>query len=121
MTIAAVTHRKKWLSVAAKSGKRCAGCSVALDDFGAGHTSLRHLQSLAVDTVKIDGSFIRNLAGNPANQHVVNAIVSLARAFELKTIAEGVEDAETLVLLESAGVDYAQGLHLGRPVPIEAY
>ena len=56
-----------------------------------------------------------------AYQHVVNAIVSLARAFDLATIAEGVEDAEALALLQRAGVDYAQGLHLGPPLPIERY
>lgn len=97
------------------------GCRLALDDFGTGFGSFTYLKKLPVHCLKIDTEFVRELAGNPANQHVVNAIVSLARAFDLATIAEGVEDAETLALLQRAGVDYAQGLHLGPPLPIERY
>jgi EAL domain-containing protein (putative c-di-GMP-specific phosphodiesterase class I) len=64
--------------------------------------------------------FVRNLRSNPANQHLVKAIVSLAEAFGQQTIAEGVEDEETLKRLAAYGVDYAQGYHLGRPAPIAA-
>jgi EAL domain-containing protein (putative c-di-GMP-specific phosphodiesterase class I) len=70
--------------------------------------------------LKIDIEFVRDLTTNQANQHLVKAIVGLARDFGYETIAEGVEDSETLFLLKDCGVDYAQGFLLGRPAPIEA-
>jgi EAL domain-containing protein (putative c-di-GMP-specific phosphodiesterase class I) len=94
---------------------RDAGCRVALDDFGAGHTSLRHLQSLAVDTVKIDGSFIRNLADNRENRVFLRHLLGLTKGFGLNTIAECVENAEDAALLRAEGVGYLQGYHIGAP------
>ncbi len=94
---------------------RHAGCSVALDDFGAGHTSLRHLQSLAVDTVKIDGSFITNLAGNPENQVFLRHLLGLAKGFGFSTVAECVATAEDAAILRREGVGLMQGHHFGRP------
>jgi PAS domain S-box-containing protein len=94
------------------------GCGLALDDFGTGFGSFTYLKRLPITHLKIDIEFIRDLATNPANLHVVKAIVSLARAFGLKTIAEGIEDEQALTLLRAEGVDYAQGFHLGRPGPI---
>ena len=94
------------------------GCGLALDDFGTGFGSFTYLKKLPITHLKIDIEFIRDLATNPANLHVVKAIVSLARAFGLKTIAEGIEDERALTLLRAEGVDYAQGFHLGRPGPI---
>jgi diguanylate cyclase (GGDEF)-like protein/PAS domain S-box-containing protein len=91
------------------------GCRVALDDFGAGHTSLRHLQNLAVDTVKIDRSFIRNLASSPENRVFLRHLLGLAKGFGLATVAEGVENAEDAAILRAEGVDYLQGYHIGRP------
>ncbi len=63
---------------------------------------------------------MRDVKANPANQVLVKAIVGLAEGFGYQTIAEGVEDAETLALLEEFGVDFVQGFHLGRPAPMEA-
>jgi EAL domain-containing protein (putative c-di-GMP-specific phosphodiesterase class I) len=94
---------------------RDAGCRVALDDFGAGHTSLRHLQSLAVDTVKIDGSFIRNLADSPENRVFLRHLLGLTKGFGLSTIAECVESVEDAALLRSEGIGYLQGYHIGAP------
>jgi diguanylate cyclase (GGDEF)-like protein/PAS domain S-box-containing protein len=94
---------------------RDAGCSVALDDFGAGHTSLRHLQSLAVDTVKIDGSFIRNLAQSPANQVFLRHLLGLAKGFGFHTVAECVATAEDAAILRHEGVGLLQGHYFGRP------
>jgi len=94
---------------------RDAGCRVALDDFGAGHTSLRHLQSLAVDIVKIDGSFIRNLADNPENRVFLRHLLGLTRGFGLSTVAECVESAEDAALLRAEGIGYLQGYHIGPP------
>jgi PAS domain S-box-containing protein len=95
------------------------GCGLALDDFGTGFGSFTYLKKLSVDYLKIDIEFIRDLVANEANRHVVTAIVSLARAFGQQTIAEGVEDAETVEVLREYGVDYAQGYHFGRPTAID--
>jgi diguanylate cyclase (GGDEF)-like protein/PAS domain S-box-containing protein len=94
---------------------RRAGCSVALDDFGAGHTSLRHLQSLDVDTVKIDGSFIHNLADNPDNQVFLRHLLGLAKGFGFRTVAECVASAEDAAILRHEGVGLMQGHYFGYP------
>lgn len=93
------------------------GCELALDDFGTGFGSFTYLKRLPISYLKIDVEFVRNLGSNPANQHLVKAIVNLAQGFGHETIAEGVEDEETLALLRDYGVDYAQGFHLGIPAP----
>jgi PAS domain S-box-containing protein len=98
-------------------GVAALGCGLALDDFGTGFGSFTYLKKLPITHLKIDIEFVRDLVTNPDNIHVVKAIVSLARAFGLKTIAEGVEDEEALTLLRAEGVDFAQGFHLGRPGP----
>jgi PAS domain S-box-containing protein len=95
------------------------GCGIALDDFGTGFGTFTHVKKLAIKYLKIDIEFVRGLTGSSANQHVVKAIVNLAEGFGCETIAEGVEDEETLVLLREYGVDFAQGYHLGRPAPLE--
>ncbi|HEY4451293.1 MAG TPA: EAL domain-containing protein [Solirubrobacteraceae bacterium] len=94
------------------------GCQLALDDFGTGFGSFTYLKTIPVDYLKIDIDFVRDLTSNPANQHLVKAIVGLAQGFGCQTVAEGVEDAETLELLRNYGVDFAQGFHLGRPAPL---
>jgi PAS domain S-box-containing protein len=96
------------------------GCPLALDDFGTGFGTFTHLKNLPITYLKIDIEFVLDLTTNQANQHLVKAIVGLAKDFGCQTIAEGVEDAETLALLKEYGVDFAQGFHLGRPAPIEA-
>lgn len=96
------------------------GCQVALDDFGTGFGSFTYLKKLPMTYLKIDIDFVRDLLTNRANQHLVTAIVGLAQGFGYQTIAEGVEDEQTLALLKDYGVDFAQGFHLGRPAPIDA-
>jgi PAS domain S-box-containing protein len=96
------------------------GCQFALDDFGTGFGSFTYLKQLAVDYLKIDTEFVCELMTDPANQHVVRAVVNLAQGFKIKTVAEGVEDEATLELLRDFGVDYAQGFHIGRPAPLAA-
>ncbi len=93
------------------------GCQVALDDFGTGFGSFTYLKRLHADYLKIDMEFVRELTRSTGDQHVVEAIVTLARGFGQRTIAEGVEDQETLTLLRQLGVSHAQGFHLGRPGP----
>jgi diguanylate cyclase (GGDEF)-like protein len=91
------------------------GCRVALDDFGAGFTSLRHLQALAVDTVKIDGSFVRNLTQSEDNQVFLRHLVGLANTLGLQTVAEMVETAEEAAILQREGVAFLQGYYFGKP------
>ncbi len=93
------------------------GCRIALDDFGTGYGGFTYLRRLPVDCVKIDVAFVRDLAESAESQHVVAAIVSLAKGFNKHTIAEGVEDPDTLDLLDEYNVDYAQGFAIGRPRP----
>lgn len=93
------------------------GCQVALDDFGTGHSGFAYLKQLPVDFVKIDIEFVRDLRRNVASQLVVEAVATLAAGMGMRTVAEGVEDDETLELLVRLGVDFAQGHHLGRPAP----
>ena len=93
------------------------GCSLALDDFGTGYGTFTHVKKLPITYLKIDIEFVRDLVASPPNQHVVKAIINLAQGFGCQTIAEGVEDAETLQLLQDLGVDFAQGFYLGRPAP----
>ncbi len=98
---------------------RALGCKLALDDFGTGYGGFTYLKQIPVDYLKIDIEFVRDLATSAASHHVVQAVVALARGFALKTVAEGVEDAETLGLLRELGVDFAQGYHIARPGPID--
>ncbi|MEE9209576.1 MAG: EAL domain-containing protein [Kiloniellales bacterium] len=91
------------------------GCQVAVDDFGAGYTTFRHLKALTVDVVKIDGSFVQNLAASPENQLFIRNLLSLARAFNLVTVAECVETAEDAAILVREGVNLLQGYYFGRP------
>jgi len=94
---------------------RHTGCRVALDDFGAGHTSLRHLQILPVDIVKIDGSLVRNLTSKPQTRIFLRHLLGLINGFGLTTVAECVENAEDAALLQAEGIGYLQGHHFGRP------
>lgn len=95
------------------------GYEFALDDFGMGFSSFYQLKNLDVDYLKIDGSFIRNLSKDPVDKHLVTAMVHLAESLGKRTIAEFVEDEETLDILRSIGVDCAQGFHIGRPRPLD--
>ncbi len=96
---------------------RALGCGVALDDFGTGYGSLTYLKALPVDHLKLDIEFVRDVTVSEASRHVIQAVLALARDFQVVTVAEGVEDADTLELLRELGVDFAQGYHLGHPAP----
>lgn len=91
------------------------GCQFALDDFGAGFSSFAYLKHLPVDKLKIDGSFVQGLADSQVDQAMVQSMNQVAHALGKQTIAEYVQDAETLELLRAWGVDYAQGNHIGKP------
>jgi EAL domain-containing protein (putative c-di-GMP-specific phosphodiesterase class I) len=100
-------------------GVQALGCAVALDDFGAGFGSFHYLKHLPFDYLKIDGEFIRGLPGSRTDQLVVKALVGVVRGLGRRTVAEFVGDAQTLGMLRSFGVDYAQGFAVGRPAPRE--
>jgi len=91
------------------------GCKVALDDFGSGYTTFRHLKSLTVDVVKIDGSFVMNVSDNPDNLLFIRSLLNLAGGFGVQTVAECVETEEDANLLIKEGVNFLQGYYYGRP------
>ena len=98
---------------------RALGVAVALDDFGTGLSSLTHLDTLPLDVVKLDGSFVAG-AGTPGRQHdLVDGIVRLLRRLGVEVLAERVEGPDELLALEGLGVDTVQGYHLGRPMPVD--
>ncbi|MEZ5686757.1 MAG: EAL domain-containing protein [Paracoccaceae bacterium] len=91
------------------------GVSFALDDFGAGYTSFRYLREFYFDILKIDGEFIRGIASNPDNQVMTEALLGVARHFDMFTVAESVENAEDAAYLTELGVDCLQGYYFGAP------
>jgi diguanylate cyclase (GGDEF)-like protein len=99
-------------------GIRPFGCGLALDDFGVGFGSFYYLKHLPSQYLKIDGEFIRTLSQSHADQVFVRAMVELARGLGKQTIAEFVEDEETLHLITELGVDFAQGYFIGPPAPL---
>jgi diguanylate cyclase (GGDEF)-like protein/PAS domain S-box-containing protein len=97
---------------------RSLGCLFALDDFGAGYGSFRYLKHLPFDLLKIDGDFVQDLPRSAEDRLVVQALVTAAHGLGKRVVAEFVGDEETVALLRSWGVDYAQGFHIARPEPI---
>jgi len=95
------------------------GCTISLDDFGAGLSSFAYLKNFNVDTLKIDGSFIRDITDNRISESMVAAITQVAKVMELETVAEYVESNETRTLIAELGVDYAQGHAVGKPIPLD--
>lgn len=95
------------------------GCGIALDDFGAGLSSFAYLKNFNVDTLKIDGGFIRDITDNRISESMVAAITQVAKVMELETVAEFVETESTRKLLTKLGVDFAQGHVIGKPTPFE--
>jgi PAS domain S-box-containing protein len=91
------------------------GCALALDDFGTGYGGFTYLTRLNVSILKIDQSFVANMLTDASSRTVVKAVAGLATEFGLTTVAEGVENAETLEMLADFGVQQAQGYYLGRP------
>ncbi len=95
------------------------GCTFALDDFGAGLSSFAYLKNFKVDTLKIDGSFIRDITKNRISESMVAAITQVATVMELETVAEYVENKKTKTLITKLGVDFAQGHAVGKPANLE--
>lgn len=99
---------------------RALGGRVAIDDFGAGHTSVQHLTGLPIQLMKIDRALVHNVQHNPQQQNVMRAMIALARSLGLSIVAEGVEDAGAADWLRSADVDMQQGFHHGHPALLRA-
>ncbi len=97
---------------------RTLGCRFALDDFGSGMSSFGYLKHLPVDYIKIDGSFVRELASNTVDAAIVRAIGQVACEMHIATIAESVEETQTLQKLRALGIDYGQGYGIARPQPL---
>ncbi|MBK9253675.1 MAG: EAL domain-containing protein [Proteobacteria bacterium] len=95
------------------------GCSIAMDDFGTGLSSLAYLRALPIDMLKIDGSFVRDVLKDPRAESMVQAIAQLARSMKLTTVAEFVETDEIRLHVASLGVDYGQGFAISRPAPLQ--
>jgi len=96
------------------------GFGVALDDFGRGLSSLTYLKTLPVTTLKIDGSFVRDVVGDDRSQAMLSAIVQLAHAMGLSTVAECVESDQIHDITRRLGVEYGQGFSIGRPTPLDS-
>ncbi|MFL5910450.1 MAG: EAL domain-containing protein [Gaiellaceae bacterium] len=99
---------------------REAGGRVAIDDFGAGHASLSQVLAVAPDWIKLDMSLTHQLDESPVARALAAAVVSFAAEVDVNVIAEGVEDAGQVTMLDALGIRYAQGHHFGRPAPLEA-
>jgi diguanylate cyclase (GGDEF)-like protein/PAS domain S-box-containing protein len=94
------------------------GCEFALDNFGSGLSSFATLRTLPMDYLKIDGSFIRNLAADSVNQAMVGAMIELSRSLNFRIVAEQVEDQSSLDKVTGMGIDFVQGFVIGRPQPL---
>ncbi len=95
------------------------GVKVALDDFGAGASSFGYLKNLAVDYLKIDGQFVRDVVSDPLDEAAVRCFTNVAKVLGVRTVAEFVDQADVLERLREIGVDFAQGFLIHRPAPIE--
>jgi diguanylate cyclase (GGDEF)-like protein len=97
------------------------GCRVAIDDFGAGYTSFKNLKVLNVDMVKIDGSFVKDLASDSSGEVFIRTMIEIAQTFGMETVAEWVGNQETADFLKNSGITYLQGFHYGMPMLVEDY
>jgi diguanylate cyclase (GGDEF)-like protein len=97
------------------------GLRISVDDYGTGYCSLAYLRDLPIDELKIDRSFIAALAQDPRSRAIVSSTIELAHALHFSVVAEGVEDASTLEVLEACGCDSVQGFYFSRPLPAEEF
>ncbi|EJE3859606.1 EAL domain-containing protein, partial [Escherichia coli] len=94
------------------------GCQIAIDDFGTGYASYARLKNVNANLLKIDGSFIRNIASNSLDYQIVASICHLARMKKMQVVAEYVENEDIRNAVHSLGIDYLQGFLIGEPKPL---
>ncbi len=112
--ISNLTHASQFIDALGKLG-----CRFSLDDFGSGLSSFAYLKTLSVDFIKIDGIFVKDIVSDPMDLAMVRSINEIGHVMGKQTVAEFVESVEILEALRDIGVDYAQGYHIAKPVPIE--
>lgn len=95
------------------------GCEFSVDDFGTGFSTFAYLKELPANSVKIDGSFVKDMLNDPIDLALVKAIKDVAHSLDKYSVAEFVENGDILAKLQEIGVDYAQGYHISKPLPIE--
>ncbi|MBS0424240.1 MAG: EAL domain-containing protein [Proteobacteria bacterium] len=115
ITLADLHHAMRFLTTL-----KALGCSFSLDNFSGGLSSFGYLKNIPLNYLKIDGRLIRNMLSDPVDQAMVESINNIAHAMQLKTIAEWVEDDQTLEFLEKIAVDYVQGYWIAKPYPIDS-
>ena len=91
------------------------GCKFAIDDFGSGYSNFSHVLELNIDYLKIDASLVKHITTDENSRVITKTIINFASTLGLKTIAEFVEDKDSMELLEKMGVNYIQGYHIGKP------
>ena len=97
------------------------GVDISIDDFGTGYSSLSYFKQIPANELKIDKSFVLNLLNDTQDQEIVKIIIEIAQLFELKLVAEGIENQQTYDCLKNLGCDYGQGFHMSRPLPAEKF
>jgi EAL domain-containing protein (putative c-di-GMP-specific phosphodiesterase class I) len=95
------------------------GCEFSIDDFGTGFSTFSYLKQLPASSIKIDGSFVKDMDTDAIDLALVKSMAEIARVLKRKSVAEFVENGAILGLLQELGVDYAQGYHISKPLPIE--
>ena len=94
---------------------------LSIDDFGTGYSSLAYLKRLPIDELKVDRGFVSNMLGNRHDRMIVKAVIDLAHHFDLRVVAEGAEDRDTVAAVEAYGGDLVQGYHISRPLPAQEF
>jgi len=100
---------------------RSLGLNISIDDFGTGYSSIAYFKYIPANELKIDQSFIRYMLDNEMDQHIVKTVIEMAHGFDIKVVAEGIENKETLESLKQLGCDIAQGYYLAKPMPQEKF
>ena len=94
------------------------GITLSIDDFGTGYSSLAYLKKLPVAELKIDKSFVMQMAENRQDRKIVQSVIDLAHTLDMQVVAEGIEDEQILNMLVAMGCDYGQGFYIARPMPV---